>query len=409
MDRDEALKGSVAPRRAERAKLEASAYAAFRSRFDLEDTAETLTLYLTTLLDDQTPTWAIRGRLQLLDLDRRLRGLAPWHQHQDVRTFLRGLFSHRPVGDRHSHYEPLYLELVHALVDACRVPSADQRRALAARMLRERLGLGAATMARLRWSDVDIGKDQVQLRLVTKVGRGEPVVVSRSLGAAVGDARCPVAAIRALRPLGGGEFVFGTSGRPLDINRLGRLLRPGGAGGSTPAQGRDRALLLIGYAAGLRTGEALSLRQRDVVSHDRGLVLSIQGRRRLTYLVSATDRAHDPATAWSTWLDELEMHGLRDPNGLAFRATNFSVIFEKGMAEVGLNRLVHQRAEEAGLTGRFAWTSLRTGMIRTAVRDGVRSHIIASQADLISLGSVQRHERRETLLSDRNVAGRLGL
>lgn len=409
MDRDDALKGSVAPRRAERAKLEASRYAAFRSQFELDDAAEAVTLYLTTLLDRELPTRAIRERLHLLDLDRRLRGLPSRHQTHDLQTFLRGLFSDRPIGDRHSHYDPLYLELVHAMVDACRVPTADQRLASAARMLRERLGLGAATMARLRWADVHVGKDQVQLRLATTVGRGAPVAVSRSLEAAFGDPLCPVAAIRALRPLGGGDYVFGASGRPLDVNRLGRLLLPGGAGASTPAQARDPALLLIGYAAGLWTGEALSLRQRDVVSHDRGLVLSIRGRRRLTYLASATDPAHDPATAWSTWLDTLETHALRHPDGLAFRATNFSVTFKKGLAEVGLNRLIHQRADEAELTGRFAWTSLRSGMIRTAVRDGARSHVIASHADLVSLGSVQRHERRETLLNSRNVAARLGL
>jgi hypothetical protein len=151
------------------------------------------------------------------------------------------------------------------------------------------------------------------------------------------------------------------------------------------------------------------MRQRDVDTHDRGLVVSIPGRRRLTYLPSAPAHAYDPAEAWSAWLQQLEAGGLRHPDGLAFHATNFSVIVEKGMAEGGLNRLVHQRAEQAGVTGRFAWTSLRTGMMRTAVRDGVRSHVIALHADLISLGSVQRHDRRETLLSDRNVAGKRGL
>ncbi|QSR33387.1 hypothetical protein CFI00_0135 [Nocardioides sp. S5] len=409
VDRDEVLKVAVASGRAERAAAEASAYAAFRSRFDLGDIAEALTLYLTTLLDEGLPTRAIWERLHLLDLDRRLRGLAPWHRQPDVQTFLRGLFSDRPVGDRHSHYDPLYLELVHAMVDACRVSTPDQRRALAASIVQGRLGLSAAAMARLRWRDVQIGTHQVQIRLATKVGRGAAVAQTHSLDASFGDTRCPVAAIRSLRSLGGGEFVFGANGRSIDVNRLGRLLKSGGQDASAPAQRRDPALLLIGYAAGLRTGEALHLRQRDVDTQDRGLVVSVPGRRRLTYLPSAAAPAYDPATAWSTWLQQLETGGLRHPDGLAFHATNFSVIFEKGLAEVGLNRLVHQRAEEAGLTGRFAWTSLRTGMIRTAVRDGVRSHVIASHADLVSLGSVQRHERRETLLSDRNVAGKLGL
>lgn len=409
VQRHETLKGSAAPRRTERARLEAAAFAGFRSRYDLDDTSEALTLYLTTLLGQELPARAIRERLQLVDLDRRLRGLIPWHQHPDVRTFLRGLFSDRPVGERHSHYDPLYLELVQAMVDACRAPTGEQRRAFAASILHERLGLSAAAIARLRWSDVHIGRDRIKIKVVMTVGRGAPIAATHSLDASLGDRGCPVAAIRSLRSLGGGEFVFGVNGRPIDVNRLGRLLNSDRPGAATPAQERDPALLLIGYAAGLRTFEALSLRQRDVNTHDKGLVLSIRGRRGLTYLPSAGDSRYDPAMAWCTWLHRLGAHGFRQPDGLAFRATNFSVVFEKGLAEVGLNRLVHQQAQKAGLTGRFVWTSLRTGMIRTAVRDDVQSQVIATHADLVSLRSVQRHERRENLLGERNIAGRFGL
>ena len=399
----------MAPRRAEQARLEASAFAAFCARLDLDGTAESVTLYLTSLLDHDLPARRIRERLQLLDLDRRLRGLVALHQDPDVRTFLRGLFANRPVGANRSHYDPLYLELVHAMVDACRAPSDDQRRALAAKILRERLELTAATMARLRWSDVRLGKLRVEIDFSTKVGRGTATASTHSLDARVGHPDCPVAAIRALRPLSGGDFAFGSNSKPIDVNHLGRLLASKGARTSTPAQVRDPALLLIGYAAGLRTSEALSLRQRDVAMHDRGLVLSIPGRQRLTYLPSAPQSEYDPALTWKDWLERLEAHGQRAPHDLAFHATNFSVVFGKGLQEVGLNRLIHQRAEDAGLCGRFAWTSLRTGMMRTAVRNDVRPYAIAAHADLVSLGSVQRHERRETLLGERNIAGRLGL
>jgi hypothetical protein len=129
VDRNEVLRGTAASGRVQRAEAQASAYAAFRSRFDLDDIAEALPLYLTTLLDEGLSTRAIWERLHLLDLDRRLRGLTPWHRDPDVRTFLRGLSADRPVGDRHSHYDLLYLEFVHAMVDACRVPTPDQRRA----------------------------------------------------------------------------------------------------------------------------------------------------------------------------------------------------------------------------------------------------------------------------------------
>ena len=214
MVRDQRLEGVVAPRRAEHARLEASSFVAFCSRLDLDETAESVTLYLTSLLDQGLPVRRIRERLQLLDLDRRLRGLVAWHQDPDVRTFLRGLFANRPVGANRGHYDPLYLELVHAMVDACRAPSDDQRRALAARILRERLELTTATMARLRWSDVRLGKHRTEVDVTTKVGRGTATASTHFLNARVGHPDCPVAAIRALRPLGGGEFILGSNGKP---------------------------------------------------------------------------------------------------------------------------------------------------------------------------------------------------
>ena len=368
--------------RAERVRSEAVAYEGFCSRFDLVDSAEVVMLYLTTRLSEGAASRHMRMRLQLLDTNRRMQGLDPGHQDPDVRTFLRGVFSSSPVGEKRSHYDPLYLELVHAMVDACRVPIDDQRRVLVARMLRDRMGLTNADMARLRWSDVRIGNGRLTIEITRKVGRGKAASSTGALAAEVGRATCPVAAVRALRSVDGGEFVLGERGKPIDVNRLARMLNAEGYSSPLPAQVRDPALLLLGYAAGLRTKEALRLRQSDVSTHDKGLVLSIQGRRRLTYLPSSPLRDYDPLQAWTDWIERLEAHGLRNPARLAFHATSFSVVFEKGLGEVGLNRMIHQRAEMACLSGRFAWTSLRSGMIRTAVRNEVRQHAIAAHADL---------------------------
>lgn len=394
---------------AERVRAEAVAYEAFCSRFDLVDSAEAVMLYLTARLSEGAASRHIRTRLQLLDNNRRLQGLNPWRQDPDVRTFLQGVFSIDPVGEKCSHYDPLYLGLVHAMVDACRVPTDDQRRALVARMLRDRMGLTVAAMARLRWSDVRIGNDRLSIQFTRKVGRGRAALSTRELAAEAGRATCPVAAMRAMRSVDGGEFVLGARGKPIDVNRLARTLDAEGHASTLPAQVRDPALLLVGYAAGLRTKETLKLRQGDVRTHDRGLAIAIQGRRRLTYLPSSPQQDYDPSNAWTAWLERLEAHGLRDPARLAFHATNFSVVFDKGLGEVGLNRMVHQRAEMACLTGRFSWTSLRSGMIRTALQNEVQQHVIAAHADLASLKSVQRHEHRERLLSARNIAGQLGL
>ncbi|TCJ21660.1 hypothetical protein [Nocardioides jejuensis] len=399
----------VAPERAARARPEVAAYLAFLRRFELDDSAEAVVLYLAALDGRDLKGRAIRERLQLIDLDRRLRGLAPWHQDPDVKTFLRGLFSSKPVGEKHSHYDPLYLELVHAMVDACRTPTEDGRRALAGMLLRDGAGLSVSALSRLRWSDVWVGRDRVEINVTTKVGRGPARTVTHQLNARRGTTDCPVAAIRTLRPLGGGEFVFGIDGRQFDVNKLSRMLTQPEPTAPMANQVRDAALLLIGYAACLRTNEAKVLRQSDVERHDKGMVLTIAGRSRLTFIPSAPDPAYDPWTAWDRWLGLLEQRGLRAPDGHAFMPSTGSVIFDKPLHESGLNKIVHDWSDEAGLSGRHVWTSLRTGMMRTAVRNEARSYSIAAHADLVSLASVARHERRENLLGDGNVAGRLGL
>lgn len=409
MARVDLLDGVVAPEHAESARAARDEFEGFLRRFALDETSDALTLYLTALLDRGATARGVRRTLERLDLAARLSGHDPWHQHPDVRGFLRGMFAEDGIGDRRGHYRPLYIEQVHALVDACSVLSPEQQRFVAAAALRDSLGLTVASLARLRWRDVRLTKRSVEIDVTTRVGRGPARTVTRVLDAQAdeGDG-CSVAAIRALRSVGGGEYVLGSAGRPIDVNRLSKALATR-AGRSMPAQVRDPALLLIGYAAALRTQEALALRQRDVATHDQGLVLQVGGRRRLTFLPSMPDHNYDPASAWMSWLERLDQCGLRDPAGPAFHAVNFSVVFEKGLREQGLNRLVHQRAEQAGLAGRHAWTSLRSGMMRTAIRDDVPLHSIAAHVDLVSLGSVHRHEHRELLVGSNSVAARLGL
>ncbi|MDO7868170.1 hypothetical protein [Nocardioides jiangxiensis] len=409
MARERRIGDLVSPERADRAHVEAAAYTAFQSRFNLDDSAEAVVLYLAGLHTGDLPSRTIRDRLTYIDLDRRLRGLRPWNQDPDVKVFLKGLFSERPVGDGKTHYAPLYLELTHALVDAARTPSDDQRRGEAALMLRTRLKMTNIAICRLKWSDVWLGKDRVEITETRRMGVGEARRITHRLNSERGSATCPVAMIRVLRSVGGGEYVLGIDGRQYVANRLARLLAQPDPSAPYPAQIRDPALMLMAYGAGMRTAEASTLRQRDVERHDKGLVISIDGRKRLTFLPSAPDPAYDPALAWEDWLDVLEERGLRAPDGLAFMPSNHAVVYPKPLRSNALNRIVHDRTEEAGLDGRYVFISLRAGMIRTALRNDAKSYAIASHADLVTLGAVARHERRENLLGDGNVAGRLGL
>jgi hypothetical protein len=376
---------------------------------DLDESAESVAMYLTAAYLDGESGRKVGQRLHILDLDRRLHGVTPCLQDQRVKTLLRGLYVGDPVGEGRSWYDPLYLELTCAMVDACRSPSIHDRRAHAAQLLRDATGLGTCALARIAWQQIHLTSTQLQITVTTKVGRGQPTSKTHVVPSRPGSRDCPVAALRVLRALQSGPLLFGTSSPATNIVRVGEYLRQQDPLVGAPARKRDAALLLIGYSAGLRTGEARTLRQGDVQAHDRGLAIAIAGRKRMTYLPSALNPAYDPSTVWAQWLETMRGHDRLGDGEWAFPQCSFSRIWTKPIGDQGLNFVVHQRSEQAQMRGRYAWSSLRTGMMRAALRDGHPAFLVASHADLDSLASVQRHEAREALLGGVNVAARLGL
>lgn len=420
MTRGRALSAAAAPERIEAARAEAARFSGFREQLGLKDDVEAVSLYITHL-GDQSNGAAVRRRLQSLDLERRLRGVEPWLADRDVRALLRGLHHNLGRGaEGQGHYDPLYIELVHAMLDATYVPTLWQRRAVAAMILYERTELSVAALARLTWGQVHLTKRQVTISVVQRLGRGQPSHRDWRLPSMPTGEACPVVA---LSHLPASRFVVVDKDGAWDRDRLHADLAPlltreagpnrlrlalADALRLSPLQYRDRALLTMGYAAGLRTGEAGRLLQGDIEIREGGLVAKIAGRRRVTPIPRAHDDRRDPVTAWQAWLACMASQDKTGPQRPAFPTCNHTVIEDRPLAAQGLNLVVRQRCEQAALDGRYVWTSLRTGMMRTALRADADEWAVASQADLTSLGSVHRHERRENLLRH-SVAGRLGL
>lgn len=426
--RDRHLGDAVSRERAAAAKAARAEFNAFLGRYGLDESREAVALYLTLLASEPNGTGSrVRRRLQLLDLDRRMRGETPWLSDSQVRTLLRGMHSTAPIG-RGGGYEPLYLELVQALVDVASLLTLDQHRGVAAALLVDATDLPAAVLARMTWDDVRLTRKGATLTVTRTVGRGEPRAAVHRFRASPGDSTCVVTALRRLRSESTGRYVFGSRGSRTDQDRVRSLTQPivaaraGGSGplprtvlldvlgsisNSSPTQVRDRAVLILGYIAALRTREATGLRQGDIEVIDRGLAITIPGRRQVTY-VPRGDAEYDPVALWQSWVERMALQGKEGADRPAFPSCNYSAITDVPLAEMGLNCVVHQRCEQAELSGHYTWTSLRAGMMRTAIRNDVRDYAVAAHADLTSLTSVQRHEHRENLLR-KNVAGRLGL
>ena len=124
---------------------------------------------------------------------------------------------------------------------------------------------------------------------------------------------------------------------------------------------RDRALLLVGYAAALRPTELVSLDVSDLTVVDDGLAVSLmRGRVVIPYGV---DPDLCPVLAWRDWVAAAGLTA-----GPAFRSVDRDG--RLGLTRLGekaITRMVQRAAERAGLDeSRYSALSLRLGMLASA-------------------------------------------
>ena len=124
---------------------------------------------------------------------------------------------------------------------------------------------------------------------------------------------------------------------------------------------RDRALLLVGYVAGLRPSELVSLDVSDLTVVADGLAISLmRGRIVIPYGVEP-DLC--PVLAWQDWEAAAGLTA-----GPAFRSVDRDG--RLGLTRLGekaITRMVQRAAERAGLDeSRYSALSLRLGMLASA-------------------------------------------
>lgn len=143
---------------------------------------------------------------------------------------------------------------------------------------------------------------------------------------------------------------------------------------------RDRALLLVGFAAGLRRSELVALDVEDVEFTAEGMVLTIrrsktdqeaQGER----IPVAFGRSQDtcPVRALRAWLDASNI-----TTGAIFRHVDRHGNIRERLTDQSVALVVKKYAEASGMDPvRFAGHSLRAGFATTAARNGAEERDIA--------------------------------
>ena len=175
---------------------------------------------------------------------------------------------------------------------------------------------------------------------------------------------------------------------------------------------RDRALLLLGFAAALRRAELVSLDVGDISFVDDGLILLL--RRRKTDQEGEGTRigvAHGanpltcPVRAVSQWIAVGNVE-----SGPLFRpVTKGGAVSVRRLSDRTVARLVKAAAAAIGADpNEFAGHSLRAGLATSAARAGAEERHIMRQTGHRSVQTVRRYIREGELFRD-NVSSRVGL
>jgi integrase len=176
---------------------------------------------------------------------------------------------------------------------------------------------------------------------------------------------------------------------------------------------RDRAVLLLGYAAALRPSEIAALRQADISVGPQGLLITIrrsktdqEGHGQLVGVAAGIHPATDPIRALRAWFD-LRPAG---PGPLFTRVPATRPITHDGIGPRTVSDLVRNRATVAGLGALgVSGHSLRAGHATTAAANGAPIDRIAAQTRHRDLTTLFNHYIRPADALARSTSRDLGL
>ena len=192
-----------------------------------------------------------------------------------------------------------------------------------------------------------------------------------------------------------------------ELRELGRVLAQDSRIGR-----RDRALLMVGFAAALRRSELVALDVPDLCFTADGLELWLgrsktdqEGEGARVGVPFGSDRATCPVRALRAWLEDAVLE-----DGAVFRSVSRHGRLGARLSDRDVARIVQRTALRAGLDpARYAGHSLRAGLATSAAKAGKRDRAIMKQGRWRSRAMVDRYVRDATLLDDDNAAAGIGL
>jgi len=156
---------------------------------------------------------------------------------------------------------------------------------------------------------------------------------------------------------------------------------------------RDRALILVGWAAALRRSELAALEIRDLAYEREGVVLTIRRSKR-----DQEVEGEDVAVAFAAELEQCAVRACKcgSPRPCSPRKTFFAASIATGRSALTCRRgrsVRKMRVAAAGLTGDFGAHSLRSGFATAAARGGFAEAAIMKHGRWRSVAVARRYIR----------------
>jgi integrase len=171
---------------------------------------------------------------------------------------------------------------------------------------------------------------------------------------------------------------------------------------------RDRALLLCGFAGGLRRSELSSIRAENLRRHSRGITIFLpssktdqEGKGREVEIVRGTQTRGTPSAKLTCPVRSLELwlKAGQITAGPVFRHITAAQTIREGLSGHSIGWIIKRTFRRAGFTTaelqHYSAHSLRAGFASVAYRNGARELDIARQTGHTTLGMVRKYIREE--------------
>jgi site-specific recombinase XerD len=172
---------------------------------------------------------------------------------------------------------------------------------------------------------------------------------------------------------------------------------------------RDRALILLGWAGGMRASELVGLNVADVEIVREGLVLHLlrsktdqEGQGRKIGIPFGRTR-HCPVGAFMDWSNILPVGKI----AIFYPMDRHGVMGTKRLRADAVSLILRNQLHRAGLSTKdFSGHSLRAGLATSAIKVGASAHKVRQQTGHASDAMLSRYIRDAVLFED-NVVGNL--